>query len=155
MNMTSRGWHIVRREISFHTNDSNGEARRHMRAVAAINTLYQQHLYSPKISMHIYKPKKLNEWKLCGLRDHFQLTEYSYLCSCSCLLILLNRYYKRKSSKLWDLLKCINIQISAIPFNFRKFSLYNPVEVFSNIKSLYLLCRLSPVEGCCSLTKYI
>ena len=27
-----------------------------MRAVAGKNTLYQQHLYSPKISMHIYKP---------------------------------------------------------------------------------------------------
>ena len=34
---------------------------RHMRTVAGKNTLYQQHLYSPKISMHVYKPKKLNE----------------------------------------------------------------------------------------------
>ena len=61
---------------------------------------------------------------------------YVVFTACSCLLILLHRYYKRKSSKLLDMLKYINIQISAIPFNFRKFSLYSPVEGFLNIKSL-------------------
>ena len=38
------------------------------------------------------------------------------------------------------MLKCINIQISAIPFNFRKFSLYNPVEVF--FMPIITRCRL-------------
>ena len=55
---------------------------------------------------------------------------YVVFTACSCRLILLHCYYKRKSSKLLDMLKCINVQISAIPFDFRKFSLYNPVKVF-------------------------
>ena len=168
-----------------------------MRAVAGKNTLYQQHLYSPKISMHIYKPKKLNEWNLCGLRDwifsspstpicapklasdrlrlrtqmpvdkreksgfnskesssrelkervlvwgsvptvHFAngpkwskskdtdqkwwgsnhvLLSFVVFTACSSRLILLHRYYKKKSSKLLDMLMCINIQISAISSN--------------------------------------
>ena len=65
---------------------------------------------------------------------------YVVFTACSCHLILLHRYYKRKSSKLLDMLNCINIQISAIPFNFRKFSLYNPVEVF--FMPIITRCRL-------------
>ena len=70
------------------------------------------------------------------IKGHIQSGEcqimsyYVVFTACSCRLILLHRYYKRKSSKLLDMWKFINIQISAIPFNFRKFSLYNPVEVF-------------------------
>ena len=54
----------------------------------------------------------------------------------SCRLILLHRYHKRKSSKLLDMLKRIIIQISAIPFYFRKFSF---VEVFQilNLSNFY------------------
>ena len=43
--------------------------------------LYQQHLYSPKISMHIYKPKKLNELNLCGLRDWIFSSPSTPICA--------------------------------------------------------------------------
>ena len=61
---------------------------------------------------------------------------YVVFTACSCRLILLHRYYKRKSSKLLDMLKRIIIQISAIPFYFRKFSF---VEVFQilNLSNSY------------------
>ena len=55
-----------------------------MRAVAGKNTLYQQHLYSPKISMHIYKPKNSMSEICANSETGFQLTEYSYLCSAAC-----------------------------------------------------------------------
>ena len=72
------------------------------------------------------------------------MSGYVVFTACSCCLILLHRYYKRKSSKLLDMLNCINIQISAIPFNFRKFSLYNPVEVF--FMPIITRCRLLYLE---------
>ena len=61
---------------------------------------------------------------------------YVVFTACCCRLILLHRYYKRKSSKLLDMLKRIIIQISAIPFCFRKFSF---VEVFQilNLSNFY------------------
>ena len=65
-----------------------------------------------------------------------QITSCSVVfTACSCRLILLHRYYKRKSPKLLDMLKRI-IQISAIPFYFRKFSF---VEVFQilNLANVY------------------
>ena len=56
---------------------------------------------------------------------------YVVFTACSCRLILLHRYYKRKSSKLLDMLKRIIIQISAIPLYF--------VEVFQilNLSNFY------------------
>ena len=56
---------------------------------------------------------------------------YVVFTACSCCLILLHRYYKRKSSKLLDMLKRIIIQISAIPLYF--------VEVFQilNLSNFY------------------
>ena len=45
-----------------------------MRMVAGKNML----LYSPKISMHIYKPKIVNEGNLCGLRDFTKREERGF-----------------------------------------------------------------------------
>ena len=45
-----------------------------MRTVAGKNML----LYSPTISMHIYKPKTLNEGNLCGLRDFTKREESDF-----------------------------------------------------------------------------
>ena len=78
---------------------------------------------------------------------------YVVFTACSCRLILLHRYYRRKSSKLLDTLKRIIIQISAIPICFRKFSF---VEVFQILNLSNFYADYHPLKAAVSWrSKYI